>query len=225
MSHVKVVVFDVNETLLDLAALDPAFTAAFGDAGARSQWFGQLLELFLTATIVDRYRPFGVLAQEAVTMVAERHGATVTRESRAGIVAAMAEARAHPDVAPALERLAVAGVRMAVLTNSTLKAVQAQLRHAGIDRWFESILSADEVHCYKPGRRAYEHAAAALSLEPAEIRLVAAHAWDIAGAQAAGCRTAFVARRDKAPARESAPPDIEGAGLLDVVERILAQDA
>ena len=224
MSQVKVVVFDSNETLLDLSALDPAFTAAFGDPSARKEWFRQVVELFFTATIVDRYRPFDRLADEALTMVAEWRGATVTQDGRRGIMSAMLAARAHADVAPALERLVAAGIRIAVLTNSTSSAVQAQAGHAGIAGYFERLLSVDAVQCYKPGRGAYEFAARELGVQPGEIRLVATHAWDIAGASAAGCRTAFVSRRGTAPARASAPPEIVGATLAEVVDAIIAAD-
>lgn len=222
---VKVIVFDANETLLDLGALDPAFASAFGDAAARKEWFLQLQELFLTATIVGAYRSFAQLADEAITMIAARRHQQITPDDRAAIQAATLASRAHPDVLPALDRLRDAGIRCAVLTNSGEKAAKAQAKHAGIDDRFERVLSVEPVKCFKPGRAAYEYAAAELNVQLGEIRLVAAHAWDIAGARAAGCRTGFVARPDKAPATDSAPPDIEGAGLLEVVERILAVDA
>jgi 2-haloacid dehalogenase len=35
----RVIVFDVNETLLDPRALAPPFARVFGDAGARRDWF------------------------------------------------------------------------------------------------------------------------------------------------------------------------------------------
>ena len=54
----RVIVFDVNETLLDLGGLDDLFESIFGDALARSQWFAQLLRLSMTATIVEDYRDF-----------------------------------------------------------------------------------------------------------------------------------------------------------------------
>jgi len=53
-----VLVFDVNETLLDLGALDPLFERTFGDAAVRGLWFAQMLQLALTATITGEYRPF-----------------------------------------------------------------------------------------------------------------------------------------------------------------------
>ena len=45
----RVCVFDVNETLLDLRALDPAFAQVFGDAGVRREWFAQMIQSALVA--------------------------------------------------------------------------------------------------------------------------------------------------------------------------------
>ena len=49
----RVCVFDVNETLLDLAALDTLFERVFGDASVRRLWFNQMLQSAFVATITD----------------------------------------------------------------------------------------------------------------------------------------------------------------------------
>ena len=54
-----VCVFDVNETLLDLAALDGEFERVFGDRGVRVAWFGQLLQSAMVSTITGSYTDFG----------------------------------------------------------------------------------------------------------------------------------------------------------------------
>ena len=60
----RVQVFDVNETLLDLAALDPHFERAFGDAGMRRVWFAQMIQSALVATVTGAYRPFGQIGAD-----------------------------------------------------------------------------------------------------------------------------------------------------------------
>ena len=60
------VFLDVNETLLDLSALDPHFAAAFGDAQTRPKWFAELLQLALTHTVTGDYRDFSVLGEAAL---------------------------------------------------------------------------------------------------------------------------------------------------------------
>jgi hypothetical protein len=61
----RVQVFDVNETLLDLAAMDPRFQRIFGDAGARVAWFTQMIQSALVATVTGAYRQFGAHAMAA----------------------------------------------------------------------------------------------------------------------------------------------------------------
>ena len=55
----RVCVFDVNETLLDLEALDPHFERVFGDAAVRGEWFGQMIQSALVSTVTGAYSDFG----------------------------------------------------------------------------------------------------------------------------------------------------------------------
>src|SRR5919199_3862721 len=97
----RVIVFDLNETLLDLSALDPAFARAFGDAEVRKNWFKQVLELFLTATVIDEYQSFDKLAEAALEMVAEQERVELDAADRAAIKETMRKLPAFPDVRPA----------------------------------------------------------------------------------------------------------------------------
>lgn len=225
MSHTKVILFDANETLVDLAALDPHFARVFGDATVRTIWFTQLLQLFLTATIVDQYQNFGVLADAGLDMVATLRGTTLREHDRAAIHEALLQLPSHQDVRPALMRLKDTDLRLAVLTNSTAKMAGAQLKHAGLEDLFEVVLSADAVERYKPSHEAYAYAAKELDVDLEEIRLVAAHAWDVTGALAAGCRAAFVGRPGKVLNPNGARPDIVGTTMGDVIDQIIHCDA
>jgi len=54
----RVCVFDVNETLLDMGALDPHFERIFGDASVRQTWFGQFLTNWLTMIVTGTFSDF-----------------------------------------------------------------------------------------------------------------------------------------------------------------------
>lgn len=220
----RVCVFDVNETLLDLAALDQPFEAAFGQPGVRREWFGQLIQSALVATVTDAYSDFGTIGRAALEMVAARHGRTLSDDEREAILGAMRRLPPHPDVPAGLERLRAAGLRLAALTNSTEAAANAQLSHAGLAGLFERILSADTVRRLKPAREPYLMAARVLRVEIAGIRLVAAHAWDVAGARRAGAAAAFVARPGMVLDPLAPPPDVVGPDLVAVADRILAAE-
>src|SRR5918997_3041356 len=190
----RVCVFDVNETLLDLAALDPLFERAFGDAGVRRAWFQQVLQSAFMATITGAYSDFGAVGAAALQMTAEGEGVRLSEAERQEILGGMRELPPHPEVPAALDLLRDAGLRLAALTNNTAEVAEAQLQNAGLSDRLEKILSADVVRRLKPAPEPYRAAAETLGVGTAEVRLVAAHAWDVAGALGARGAAAFVAR-------------------------------
>jgi 2-haloacid dehalogenase len=217
----RVIVFDVNETLLDLTALDPQFEHAFGRAGVRREWFAQLLQSAFVSIITDSYADFGTIGRAALDMVARRNGVDLAAGDRDAILGTMRQLPPHPEVPAALERLRDAGLRMAALTNSTEAVATAQLTNAGLAPLFDRILSADAGRRLKPAREAYETAAAELGVEVGGIRLVAAHAWDVAGALRAGAAAAFVARPGMVLDLLVPAPDIVGSNMAEVAKRIV----
>ena len=220
----RVQVFDVNETLLDLAAMDPHFQRIFGDAGVRVTWFNQMIQSALVATVTGAYHQFGALAVAALEMTAEQAGVELADDDKEAVAAQMRRLPAHPEVPGALRRLGDAGLRLASLTNSTEEVARAQLEHAGLIDTFELVLSADTVGRLKPAPEPYRMAAERLGVAVDQVRLIAAHAWDVAGAARAGSVTAFVARAGKVLDPLVDRPEIIGADLAEVADAILAVD-
>jgi 2-haloacid dehalogenase len=220
----RVQVFDVNETLLDLAAMDPHFQRIFGDAAVRTAWFNQMIQSALVSTVTGAYSQFGALGMAALEMTAEQAGVELGDSDREAIATQMRQLPAHPEVADALQRLRDAGLRLASLTNSTEQVARAQLEHAGLIDAFDLVLSADTVRRLKPAPEPYRMAAERLGVAIEEVRLIAAHAWDVAGAARAGCATAFVARPGKVIDPLVERPEIIGADLAEVADAILAVD-
>ncbi|HEV2656285.1 MAG TPA: haloacid dehalogenase type II [Ktedonobacteraceae bacterium] len=220
----RVCVFDVNETLLDLAALDPIFQRLFGDASLRKAWFTQMLQSALVATITNAYTDFGTTGIAALEMIAARQRVALTEEDRQQIRDGMQHLPPHPEVKSSLEKLRDTGLRLASLTNSTQQVAEAQLSNAGLTAYFERILSADSVKRLKPAPEPYRMAAQQLGVNINDMRLIAAHSWDVAGALRAGCAAAFVARPGMVLDPLVARPDVVGANLEEVVELILAHE-
>ena len=220
----RVCVFDVNETLLDLGALDGHFEGAFGDAAARKEWFGQVLQSAFVATITGAYSDFGTVGAAALGMTAERRGVALSEDDRSRILGGMRELPPHPEVPDALDLLRDAGLRLAALTNSTQTVAEAQLEHAGLSDRFDAILSADAAKRLKPAPEPYRHAAEVLGVETPQTRLIAAHAWDVTGAMRAGCAAAFVARPGAVLDPLTEPPDIVGPDLAAVARLIVGAE-
>ncbi len=221
----RICVFDVNETLLDLGALDPQFERVFGDASTRQAWFGQFLTSWLTAMVTGVYQEFGTIGGTALEMVAERQGVKLSDEDKGQILSGMQELPPHPEVEENLARLRDAGIRLAALTNSTQQVADAQVNNSGLREYFDQVLSADAVKRLKPAPEPYHMAAESLGVEVGQVRLVAAHAWDVAGALRVGCAAAFVARPGMVLNPLFERPDVVGADLREVADGILEAES
>jgi len=214
--------FDLNETVLDMSALDPLFARAFGEGKiVRMQWFQQLLQSALVSTLLGPYIDFTALGDAALEMTAARHQITLTAEQKDAILGGMRRLPPHPDVPEALARLRQGGAHLAALTNSTLETAQAQVQFAGLSDMFEHVFSANDAQRLKPAPEPYQMAAQRMGTPLGETWLVAAHSWDTSGARKAGCRTAFVARPDQPKDPSALPTDITGANLGAVAVQLL----
>ena len=219
----KVLVFDVNETLLDLDVLRGPFARTFGDAAPMGEWFARLLHGSLVATLTDSYEDFASIGRRALDAVAARRGQQLGASERDAIVGSMLELPAHPEVPDALFLLRSAGFPLATLTNSSPESARAQLEHAGIADLLDQVLSVEEVRRYKPAPEPYHMAAERFGVEPPDVRMVTAHDWDVWGAMRAGCAAAYVART-AVPFVLGRPPDVTGPDLAVVADAILGVD-
>ncbi len=221
----RVIVFDVIETLLDVRVLTPRFGQIFGDGAALHEWFGQMLQSAFAITVAGHYTDFGTVARAALDMTAERRGVALTDEARAEVLSGIRSLPPHPEVPDALRTLRDAGFRLAALTNSTRAVADAQLASAGLRDAFEQVLSVEAARRFKPAAAVYHMAARSLDVPAAQVRLVAAHSWDVGGAMRAGCAAAFVARPGHVLDPLFDRPDIVGKDLREVAQAIVETDA
>lgn len=220
----RVIVCDVNETLLDVGALAPHFEQAFGDGRVLHDWFANVLLYSEVATLAGPYSEFASIGAAAVDMVATARGIALSAADRSGILQGMLTLPAHPDVHEGLQTMRGAGLRLVTLTNSAPATVQQQLTNAGLTAFFEHSFSVDTVRRFKPAPEAYRSVADALKVPINQLRLVAAHAWDIVGALRAGCSAAFVARPGKVLYPLGPQPDIVDPDFRKVAQAIVAAE-
>jgi 2-haloacid dehalogenase len=191
---IDVLLFDVNETLLDITILEPLFLRLFNNPQVMRNWFAELVLYSQAMTVSGLYEPFGNLALGALKMVGSNHNVVINDEDIAEFKGLMGNLPPHPDVLPALKCLQAAGFRLATLTNSAPTASPTLLEKAEISDFFEAQFSVEEVKRFKPHPDTYQYAAKALGVELDKICLVACHLWDTLGAQTVGCSGAFITR-------------------------------
>lgn len=215
-ADVKVIFFDVNETLLDLHLLQKSVGDALGGRpDLLSIWFSTMLHYSLVETSINQYHDFGQIGAAALIMVAQSNGLTITQDQAKEAIAPITKLPAHPDVREGLEALKNKGYKLVALTNSSRPAVEKQLKNAGLYDLFDEYLSGEAVHSYKPNLKVYNWAMQKIGVSSRETLLVAAHGWDVAGAKQAGMNTAFVARAGQAIYPLAKTPDYT---VNDIIE-------
>ena len=201
-------VLDVNETLLDVAALDGLIAGVVGERGPgpRRAWFDRMVRSALTVTAAGAYVPFGRLAVAALRDLAAERGRPIGESTVDRLAEGISRLPAHADVVPGLRALRADGHRVVTLTNSVLDVGEAQVANSGLADLVDAVYSADTVGRLKPAPEPYRQVLEAAGVAAGDAVLVAAHDWDVAGAAAAGLRTAFVAREGRSPFGALAEP-------------------
>jgi 2-haloacid dehalogenase len=216
-----VIVFDVNETLLNLEPVRTWFDTRFDGRIVASQWFGELLRLSFVSATTDRYSPFTSLAVDALRTTAATGGIRTSQDDAETLGQLMRSLRPHPDARKGIEDLVRAGFTVAALTNSPQEAANAQLNHAGLDDLLDPILSVEMVRRFKPHASVYRAAAERLGVSLSDMVMVAAHDWDIAGAMAAGCRGTFIERGGRPYSSAFPPPSATARDVVHAADQLI----
>jgi 2-haloacid dehalogenase len=217
-----VIVFDLNETLLNLDALRPTFDRIFNDPAALRLWFADLILYSEALTLAGVYVPFTDIGGAVLRMLAATRDITITDADAAELTNRFATMPPHPEVPGALRRLREHGFRLSTLTDNTLEISGRQLERAGVIDVFERRFSVDEtVRRHKPAPEAYHSVAAALEVDPGDFCLIASHVWDTIGAVAAGWQAALILREGNAPLDVGPQPDYIGKDLDAIADQLI----
>jgi 2-haloacid dehalogenase len=211
----RAVLFDVVGTLFSLASVQKKLRAP-----ALEAWFERLLHSATSLTLTGQFEPFADLAESTLkTTIAKLE----LKQDAAQILDLLKQLPAEPGAAPAFERLERANVLIGVLTNSGEKQTRKLLETADLEERVAEIVSVEEVELYKPHPAVYRHAAERLGVEPRRVTLIAAHAWDVVGAKAAGLDAIWVDRLEREWPFPKGKPRRVAHDLVEAAQLVLAK--
>ena len=207
MSAPSVVVFDVNETLSDLAPLQERFVEVGAPRTLAGLWFASVLRDGFALTAAGTTVPFADIGAELLRGLLPEAGVTDDVERAVGhVLEGFMALDTHADVAPGVRAMRASGLRLVTLSNGSTAVAESLLNRAGLRDEFEALLSVEEPGVWKPAAGAYGFAAQRCGVPLAETMLVAVHPWDIDGAARAGMQTGWIDRdRRRYPAYASTP--------------------
>ncbi|MEU4145305.1 haloacid dehalogenase type II [Streptomyces parvulus] len=224
VSGIEVLVFDVLGTMVDepgglRGALREAVPGS--DEASSDRWLALWQEYVEREVrrVNARERPYadsGVLDREAAELVAGHAGLT-DADTVARLAGAGRRLEPWDDSVAGLARLA-GRFPVLGLSNASRASLLRLNAYAGL-RWHQA-LSAEDAGAYKPAPEVYRLALDAAGCPPERVLMVAAHAWDLRGAQGVGMRTAHVARPVGDPPRADDTFDLAVGGLDELAAEL-----
>jgi len=225
MSKIRNIVFDCNESILDLTTIIPVFQRLFGSPGAMRLWFQELIIYSQALTIANVYIPFTDIGGAVLDKIAVPRGVKITSADREELTDRFGTMPPYPDVPGALRRLKEGGFHLFTLTDNTAAISGRQLAHDGIIDLFDRRFSVDDTaKRHKPAPEAYAEVTQGLGASPSEMCLVACHTWDTIGAQAVGWEAGLIQRANNDVLDTAAQPQYVGKDLNIIADQIIARN-
>lgn len=216
--EVMIVIFDVVGTLFSFERMRAKMLESGLPSLFLDWWFSSLQKHAMAATMAGKYLPFREIAEASLKQVLAVAGRQ--EEIAPSVLEEMSTLQPWPDAKECVEALHSEGHRLVVLTNSSATIGEALLDRTGMFHLFEDVISADEVKACKPHPRPYRMAMERIGVEPQKCCMIAAHGWDVMGADAVGMKTVWVERLEKRWGFPGGPPGASAATLAGVPQAV-----
>ena len=217
----SVIVFDVNETLSDMATMADRFAEVGAPPQLAKLWFAALLRDAFALTAAGSTDRFASFASEGVRGVL--HGVELNRDlddAVEHVLDGFHELPVHPDVPDGVRALHGTGRRLVTLSNGAASVAEGLLDRAGLREQFERVLSVEQAGVWKPAPGSYAFAARECGVEAAQMLLVAVHPWDVDGALRAGLAGCWVNRSGAAYPAYCREPTYTVSTLPELADRL-----
>lgn len=215
-----VLVFDVIETIFSLDGVTRALQSEALPAHAKDLFFAQLLRDAFATSATGQYVPFVDMARGTLRVLLTNLGVPSPESAADRILPVFGQLEAHPDVQEALTLARDKGFEVLFFTNGSKRNTQALVENNGLGDWVDHIFSIDTCRQWKPKESAYRAAVKSVGSEPACCAMIAAHAWDTAGAMNAGMLAGWVRRQDAVFHPAMTEPTCRSGHLVELVDEL-----
>jgi 2-haloacid dehalogenase len=196
LDGIRAVVFDAYGTLFDVHGPVRKLAAEIGPKAddISRLWRQKQLEYTWLRSLMGVHADFWHVTGDALDYALETH-AVDEPGLKDELMSLYLKLEAYPEVKDAVTAIRQRSRQTAILSNGSPSMLDSAVRHAGLDKLFDLVLSVEDVGIYKPSRRVYRHAMQKFQLHDApSICFVSANPWDAQAAAQFGFQTIRVDR-------------------------------
>lgn len=190
--------FDIYGTLINPHGVVDELSRHVGERAQEfsNVWRDKQLEYTWRRALMQRYQNFPVCTRQALDYADTLLQTGLGDTAKASLMEVYRVLPAYDDVPVSLRALADAGFRMFGFSNGVADAISGLLEHAGIDQYFEGVVSVDALQTFKPDPDVYHHFIEVADAQAENCWLVSSNGFDVIGAVSAGMKAAWLRRSE-----------------------------
>ncbi len=190
--------FDIYGTLINPHGVVDELSRHVGERAQEfsNVWRDKQLEYTWRRALMQRYQNFPVCTRQALDYADTLLQTGLGDTAKASLMEVYRVLPAYDDVPASLQALADAGFRMFGFSNGVADAISGLLEHAGIDQYFEGVVSVDALQTFKPDPDVYHHFIEVADTQAENCWLVSSNGFDVIGAVSAGMKAAWLKRSE-----------------------------
>lgn len=220
IKNIKLVIFDVNETMFSLANINYLFKNFGLPPNTSDLWFSNVLKEGFACSSYGSFSPFIDIGKNELKKLFLKFELKYKKTHFNFLHNELSKLNIHQDVGESIKIFHKHGLKIVTLTNGSKNNTLKLIKKNNLSKYISRCFSIDEIKLWKPNKKIYLHVCNEMGFSSSNAMMIAAHAWDISGAKNAGLKTAYITRYEKILGSIYPKPDIIAQDCLSITNRI-----
>lgn len=220
IKNIKLVIFDVNETMFSLANISYLFKNFGLPPNSSDLWFSNVLKEGFACSSYGSFSPFIDIGKNELKKLFLKFELKYKKTHFNFLHNELSKLIIHQDVGESIKIFHKHGLKIVTLTNGSKNNTLKLIKKNNLSKYISRCFSIDEIKLWKPNKKIYLHVCNEMGFSSSNAMMIAAHAWDISGAKNAGLKTAYITRYEKILGSIYPKPDIIAQDCLSITNRI-----
>ena len=217
---IKLVIFDVNQTMFSLSEIERLFQINKLRKGLVDVWFNSVLKEGFSYSLSGRFVDFFFIGINELKKIFLQNKKPLTEEIITNIMEGFENLEIHDDIRKSLKLLKKKKIKVVTLTNGSDENTRKLLKKNNLLKYVDHCFSINEVKLWKPHKKVYLNTCKIMKTKKQETLMIAVHGWDINGAKLAGLNTGFISRYEKILSEYYMEPDFVEENSYDIIKKL-----
>ena len=219
-NELDLVIFDVNQTMFSLNALNKKFKEFGLKQSLVNNWFLSVLKEGFSSSLSQQFVDFKTIGKNELIKIFLQNNTLYNHKIINSILGEFSNLKVHPDIKTSLKYLKKNKIKIVTLTNGSVSNTKLLLKKNDINNFIDECFSINSFKIWKPAREVYLKTCEKMKIKPGRALMIAAHGWDINGAKLAGLKTAYITRYEKKLSNFYNRPDYVGKDSREIIKKL-----